>query len=520
MIRSAIRRWLGVDAPPAPAPAPRSSLAFTTGDGDGRDEWRRMASEAVRQGIAGRQFGEGLALVRKGLRTVEVGQDSKTTVGYALDNMGDGLKAAYTLASTGMPDVQALWYGSQGFVGYQMCAILAQQWLIQKACVVPARDAIRKGFKITSHDGADLPPEVLKKIERANKRMRLKRSLVEFVKMGRVFGIRVALFVVHSDDPEYYVKPFNADGITQGSYRGISQIDPYWVTPELTTADAMDPASIDFYEPTFWIVNGKRVHKSHLVIMRGPEVPDILKPAYLYGGVSVPQMIYERVYASERCANEAPQLMLTKRATVMKTDVAEASANPEAFAEAMNEWRARLDNFGVKVVGHDDEVSQHDTSLADLDANIMTQYQLVAAIANVPATKLLGTSPKGFNATGEFEEANYHEELESLQANDMQPLIERHLLCLMRSEIEPAVGERYALDIVWPPLDSLTAEEQANVNKTKADRDKVLFDAGAIDGLDIRKRLAKDQAGDYEGIDVTDMDPEGLIDEPAQSTAF
>ena len=30
----------------------------------------------------------------------------------------------------------------------------------------------------------------------------------------------------------------------------------------------------------------------------------------------------------------------------------------------------------------------------------MTQYQLAASVANVPATKLLGTQPKGFNATG------------------------------------------------------------------------------------------------------------------------
>ncbi len=34
---------------------------------------------------------------------------------------------------------------------------------------------------------------------------------------------------------------------------------------------------------------------------------------YNYFGVSVPERIYERVYASERTANEAPQLAMTKR---------------------------------------------------------------------------------------------------------------------------------------------------------------------------------------------------------------
>ena len=128
--------------------------------------------------------------------------------------------------------------------------------------------------------------------------------------MGRVFGVRIALFVIESEDPDYYVKPFNADGVTPGSYKGISQIDPYWCTPELSQRAASDPTALDFYEPTYWIINGRRVHKSHLVIMRGPDVGDILKPSYLYGGLSVPQLIYERVYAAERTANEAPQLCL------------------------------------------------------------------------------------------------------------------------------------------------------------------------------------------------------------------
>ena len=65
----------------------------------------------------------------------------------------------------------------------------------------------------------------------------------------------------------------------------------------------------------------------------------------------------------------------------------------------------------------------------------MTQYQLVAAAAGVPATKLLGTSPKGFNATGEFEESSYGEELESIQQHDLSPLVNRHHLLLIRSHV-------------------------------------------------------------------------------------
>ena len=82
----------------------------------------------------------------------------------------------------------------------------------------------------------------------------------------------------------------------------------------------MSPDSLTFYEPQYWRVGGKRIHKSHLWISRGDEVADILKPSYLYGGVPVVQQIFERVYAAERTANEAPILALTKRLNIQKAE--------------------------------------------------------------------------------------------------------------------------------------------------------------------------------------------------------
>ncbi len=452
------------------------------------------------------------ALPTPTLRTVAM---DGTVVAMDAANCGQGAKGAYTLGEIGAPELTAQWYGLQSFIGYQLCAIMAQHWFIDKACRMPARDAIRKGYKFTVNDGQEVGADVIEAITRANKRYRLNRSLVEFVRMGRVFGIRVALTVVQSDDPDYYVKPFNPDGITPGSYRGISQIDPYWVIPELTTKGASDPAAIDFYEPSYWIVNGVRIHKSHLVIMKGPEVADVLKPSYLYGGMSIPQLIYERVYAAERTANEAPQLALTKRADILYTNTSKVTANPAGFIQKLMEWRGYLDNYGVKVFGTDDKVERLDTSLADLDAVIMTQYQLACSVAGVPSTKMLGTAPKGFNSTGEYETENYHEELETIQVNDMEPLIDRHMVCLIRSEIAPRFGIKpFSVECTWEPLSTLTTTEQAAVNKTKAETDKILSEVGALDGMDVRKRVATDELSGHTGMALALEEPDDGATDP------
>lgn len=456
--------------------------------------------------------------VQQGFEKLKAQDATGKDVDFAMDEAYMDLTQAKIVNSTRgyIPLPQLEWYGQQGFIGWQMCGILAQNWLIDKACTVPAQDAIRHGWEIATTDGTDLDPKVLEAIRRGDKKFQMKRQCREFVKNGRIFGIRHAMFIIEGID---YSAPFNPDGIRPGSYKGITQIDPYWIAPVLDGSAAGNPAAPDFYEPTWWQVNGKRVHRSHFCIMRnGDQVTDILKPSYLYGGIPVPQKIYERVYAAERTANEAPMLAMTKRLTCLKLDLAQAAANPDDLNQKMEFWMQLQNNFGVKIIGQGDELEQFDTSLQDLDETIMTQYQLVAAAANMPATKLLGTSPKGFNASGLYEEASYHEELESIQEHDLSPLIEGHHIRLIRSEIMPKFDiPKFSTEVAWKPVDSPTALELAEINQKKADTDNALVQSGGIDGFDVRQRLINDPDSGYNGIEA--IVPGGPGDREAEQAA-
>lgn len=434
------------------------------------------------------------------------------------------IKGGYDRSQPNISDGLLGFFISQTFIGHQLCALLAQHWLIDKACTMPARDAVRNGFEIRTNEGDEFEsPEIVKQINKWDRRYKLRSNCVEFVRMGRIFGIRIALFRVESTDPDYYEKPFNLDGVTPGSYKGITQIDPYWMAPELDRQSATNPAYQHFYEPTYWIINGKRFHRSHLVIFRNSPPPDILKPVYLYGGVPVPQKIVERVYAAERVANEGPLLAMTKRTNWIKTDLAKVFANGQTFVQRIMEWVAFRDNYGIKVLGRDDEIGQFDTALTDLDNVTMNSYQLVAAAAGVPATKLLGTTPKGFNATGQYESRSYHEELETIQENDLSPLVERHHQLVMRSFIVPWMRKNVDAAFTpvgvghnWNAVDVPTAKEQAEINEIKGRTDQVLLDTGAIDPYDIRTRLIGDKTSGYNALAAVER-PEG--DEPGNMEA-
>lgn len=503
----------------SPPPPLRSSSLFSTEVELKSPDFAQYVPDVLRRSFQ-RSVGDFKAVTADGKPATAT--DAKTSAKtdsistFAMDSpsIGNatGMKPLIEPFNT-VPMMQLLWYAAQGFIGYQVCAMIAQHWLVDKACTMPARDAMRHGYELATTDGVEIDQKVMDYIKKRDKEMRVKENCVELVRFNRIFGIRIAMFIIDTKDPEFYQNPFNPDGVTPGSYKGISQVDPYWITPELDYEAGANPASIHFYEPTWWRINGKRIHRTHLIVIRNGQVADVLKPSYLYGGVSIPQKIAERVFAAERTANEAPMLAMTKRTTIWKMDIAQAVANQSVFEAKMSWFANARDNFGVKAIGLDDEAEQFDTALSDFDQTIMTQYALVAAIAEVPSTKLLGTSPKGgLGANGDYEEDSYHEFLETLQSNDMQPLIERHHLLLMKSEVEPKLGSRFEAVIVWNPVDTPSAAEQATINLTKAQTGNMLVTSGAIDGSDERSRIISDKNSGYNGI--ADIVPGGPGDDP------
>ena len=433
---------------------------------------------------------------------------------FAMDDSNNGVPTFKMYAAGGntIPDNVVFWYASQGFIGAQLCGLIAQNWLVNKACSMPADDAIRKGYNVVSVDGEELEPDAVKIIKAYDKAYKLTPNMREFIRKGRIFGIRILMFKVQSTDQDYYEKPFNIDGVTPGSYKGMVQVDPYWTAPMLDNASSSQPDTMHFYEPTWWLINGKKVHRSHLIVFRHAEPVDILKPQYMYGGVPLTQQIMERVYAAERTSNEAPMLAMSKRTTVWLTDMEAVMQDSNAAVGRLQQWAQYRDNYGVKLGDKEgDEFQQFDTSLADMDALIMTQYQLVAAIANVPSTKLMGTQPKGFNSTGDYEEASYHEMLESIQTHDLTPLAERHHQLVIKSFVEPQLRRKMNLETTlnWLPLDTPTAEELASTNLSKAQTDQMLLESGAISSEDIRQRVATDKTSGYNEIGIMENEDPG-----------
>lgn len=404
--------------------------------------------------------------------------------------------------------VQLEYFSATGaFIGYQAMSVIAQNWLVRKGCETKPRDAVRNWYEIES-DGDELTPEQIKQIEKLDRKYKLRANVVEACTFNNIFGIRHVMFK-HTDPNFDYSKPFNPDEFRDGKYAGISQIDPLWMTPEFKNEDLLDPTSINYMVPTWWNVQGKKIHRSHMVVLTGDMVPDLLKPTYRYGGVSKVQKVYERVYAAEITANEAPKLTMTKRLTWRQADLDKVAAKPTLFARAMARLTEYRDNYGVQLVGKDETLGQLDTSLSDLDAVIKGQYQIVCGVFDTPASKLMGTGHTGFS-TGETDNDYYIETLEELQANDMTEVIHAHYRRLIPS-FASDLGINPDTDVTpdWLPMKVLSDGDIADINLKNRQADLVAFQSQAIDNIELRERLMNDpysgfdNLAEYEDIDET-----------------
>lgn len=404
------------------------------------------------------------------------------------------------------------------FIGYQACALLAQNAYIKKICEIPAQDAVAVDYKLHYRNSdadkdektdKDEEQQILSDIKlKSDKDMQIKDVCKNATICKKTYGqcIVIPTFSVDMD----MSKPFNPSMVKKGTYTGMQIIEPFWVTYDLTLDQVSRPDKKGFYEPEYYHVNGgKKIHKSWIRKLTNGKVSDILKPTYYYGGIPLPQQVYSRVFCAEKVANEAPKLALSKRLLVVDGNVNNLIANPEIASETLSGLSSIRDNFGFFLKNPGDQVMQIDTSLADFDALIMTQFQLVAAIGEMPVTKLMKTQLKGLANTGDYEQKDYAQSLIAIQENDFNYILDFHYELLSLSEY----GKDLELNIIWNPIDTPTELEMAQIENQQAQTDATYVSAGVLSQEEVHDMLRQNEDSRFRNLSEETPQTESFLDE-------
>jgi hypothetical protein len=260
------------------------------------------------------------------------------------------------------------------FLGYPYLAELAQRPEYRVITETTATEMTRKWIKFQAA-GEEDKTEKIKAIEEEFRRLGVKDAIKKAIELDGFFGrAHLYLDLGTTDDRDELRLPIgngqNAMSqakVAKGTLKRLGVIEPVWTYP--SNYNATDPLKPDWYKPSSWFVQGKEVHSTRLLTFIGREVPDLLKPAYSFGGLSMSQMAKPYVDNWLRVRQSVSDLVSTFSTSGIKTNLANyLAAGGDQLFKRLVLFNSNRDNQGLLVLDKDtEEYFNVSTPLGTLD---------------------------------------------------------------------------------------------------------------------------------------------------------
>lgn len=416
----------------------------------------------------------------------------------ALMAMDDALTDAYAFASS--------WAVHEGlaFMGYPYLAELAQRPEYRRGVEIIANEMTRKWIKFSGTGTSGDKTKKIAKLTKAMEAFGIQQKFRVLAEKDGYFG-RSHLYVDtgYTDDRDELSTLLMVDRrkVGKGGVKGFRVVEPIWTYPNAYNSN--DPLAPNFYQPQQWFVMGKLVHRSRLLTFVGRPVPDILKPAYTFGGLALTQMAKPYVDNWIRTRQSISNLLHSFSTSVLKTNMESELQdggtldNLTRRAQMFTQYR---DNQGLFLLDKDtEEFDNIATPLGTVDKLQAQSQEQMAAVFGIPLVILLGITPSGLNASSDGEIKTFYAWIKSRQEQFFRPhlttvihLIQLHLF----GAIDPDII--FDFDDLW----EMDAVQAATIRKSDSDAGVALVDAGIIGPEEERKRLATDETSAYHGLDL------------------
>lgn len=288
----------------------------------------------------------------------------------------------------------------------------------------------------------------------------------------------------------------------KGSLRGFKTVEPMWCYP--ISYNANDPLSDDWYNPQQWYVFSKAVHLSRLLTFVGREVPDILKPAYAFGGLSMSQMAKPYVDNWLRTRQAVTNLIESFSVSGVYTNAQSLlQGGGDEVIDRIELFGLTRSNLGTMVLDKEtEEFFNISTPLGTLDHLQAQSQEQMSSVTGIPLIVLLGITPTGLNASSEGELRVFYDLIHAMQEHLFREKLTRVINFIQLNRygtVDPAISFEFE------PLWSLDEKGQAEVDKIKAETHMVYVDGGVVSPDEVRKILIEMPDLPYTGLDPNDV---------------
>lgn len=396
-------------------------------------------------------------------------------------------------------------------LSYAECAFLASDSIINNAITKYSNEILRKGGNIIINcDDLDIKDSLREKLEKRLQELDFFSVLNEAIKTSLSFGGALIFIDINAKD---LAEPLydKAKIMSKNKIQGFRVIPPYLCgASEVETAN---PLNADFMKPKKWYIAGNSgvVDSSRVIPLVMFDAPSLIKPLFNFFGISLTQFMKSYVASADIARQSLSDMLLRFRSEIIKSDL--IKINPTEAVSRAKAINKQKNNNALILLTKDEEYIQSITPLSGLDKLIAQLQENVAVSARLPSVKLLGLTPSGFNATGDFDLASYYDEIMSLQNSIIKPIIEQILNLLVKeagwddiaasyefhileksSDLDKAQVKNLEMDFVTKAVGAgiLTDEQAFNYLKDKGFIDNS-YDFSPSDDLDIDLDLEQEQ---------------------------
>lgn len=418
-----------------------------------------------------------------------------------ITRLRDGL--ANVVSRLGTRSDKARWdtYVAYDAPAEEIDAAFRTTWL-RKICEIPALDATREWRAWQAEDAQ------IEAIEKEENRLGLRTKLCEALTWARKDGGAIILM---GGLPGLPSSPVNIEAVKIGDLKYLTVIERDQISPGERDSDVL---SANYGLPMKYTVGSTDIHPSRVIRLSGNKISNFRQ---WNAGWSDPIWLAVRdgVKNSDLIAAAVASLVHEAKVDIVKIKGLGERLGTQAYEDLLIQRFTSTNTLkslvNALILDGEDEWDQKALNFAGFpdiqDRALMT----MCGLADIPATRLLGRSPQGLNATGDSDLKNYYDMVRSRQEMELTPALHPMDEILIRSALGSRPPEIY---YEWNPLWQMSATESATVEKTFADALTARINTGAIDERVLAKaelnRMV--ESGQYPGI-------EAAIAESAQDDA-
>lgn len=180
----------------------------------------------------------------------------------------------------------------------------------------------------------------------------------------------------------------------QHPIKRLVSVEPVWAYP--ANYDASNPLAENFYDPVTWYVQQQEVDKTRFLTFVARPVPDLLKPAFAFGGLSLTQMARPTVENWLKTRRSVGAIISAFSVFVLATNLnQELQANGSDFLlKRAIHFNATRDNQGLMITDKELEDFQNISApLSTLDVLQAQSQEHMSLPAGTKITTLRGEVP-------------------------------------------------------------------------------------------------------------------------------